>query len=83
MSSSSILTGNPIVSTKRFDSLYTSSGQYQAGPSGPTPSSAISTGIPTFGERYFLSYYPPHAGGNLWSPNMTVLRHFLVKLMSK
>ena len=63
MSSSSILTGNPIISTERIDSLYTSSGKYQAGPSGSIPSSTISTGLPTFGEQYFPSYYPPHAGG--------------------
>ena len=63
MSSSSILTGNPIVSTERLDYLYTSSRQYQAGPSGSILSSTISTGFPTFGEKYFLSYYPPHARG--------------------
>ena len=63
MSSSSILTGNSIVSTEWFDSLYTSSGQYQAGPYGSIPSCSISTGLPTFGEQYFPSYYPPHAGG--------------------
>ena len=44
-------------------SLYTSSGQYQAGPSGSIPSSTISTGLPVFGEQYFSSYYPPHARG--------------------
>ena len=61
--SSGIITGKPIVSTERLDSLYTSSGKYQAGPSGSIPSSTISTGLPKFGEKYFLSYYPPHAGG--------------------
>ena len=54
---------NPIVSTKRLDSLYTSSGQHQAGPSRSIPSSHISTGLPPFGEQYFLSYSPPYAGG--------------------
>ena len=63
MSSSGILTGNPIVSTERLDYLYTSSGKYQASPSGSIPLSTISTGLPAFGEQYFLSYYPPHAGG--------------------
>ena len=37
MSSSVILTGKPIVSIKWLDSLYTSSGQYQAIPSGSIP----------------------------------------------
>ena len=62
MSSSGIQTGNPIVSTKRLDYLYTSSGQYQAGPSGSIPLSTISTRLPKFGEKYFPSYYSPHAG---------------------
>ena len=63
MTSSGILIGNPIVSTERLDSLYTSSGKYQAGPSRSIPSSTISTRLPTFGEQYFPSYYPPHVGG--------------------
>ena len=63
ISSSSILTSNPIVSTERLDSLYTSLGQYQASLSGSIPSSTISTGLLAFGEKYFLYYYPPHAGG--------------------
>ena len=63
MSSSGILTSNSIVSNEQLGSLYTSSGKYQAGPFGPVPSSTISTGLPTFGEKYFPSYYPPHVGG--------------------
>ena len=63
MSLSGIFTRNPIVSTERLDSLYKSSGKYQVGPSGSIPSNTISTRLPTLGEQYFLSYYPPHAGG--------------------
>ena len=63
MSSSGILTGKPIVIIEWLDPLYPSSGQYQAGPSRYIPSSTISTGLPTFGEKYFPSYYTPHAGG--------------------
>ena len=63
MSFSGILTGNPIVSTEWLDSLYRSSGHYQVGPSGSIPSSTISTGLLAFGEQYFSSHYPPHAGG--------------------
>ena len=81
MSSYGVLTCSPIVSTERLESLHPSSGQYQVSPYGSFPLSTISTGLPTFGENYFPSYYPPHAGGNLWSPNMTLLYHFLVKLM--
>jgi len=63
MSSSGVLTGSPIVSTERLDSLHTSSGQYQVGPFGSIPLSTISTGLPAFGENYFPSYYSPHARG--------------------
>ena len=63
MSSSSIITGKPILSTERLDYLYTSLGKYQSRPSGSIPSSTISTGLLAFGEQYVLSYYPPHAGG--------------------
>ena len=60
MSSSGVLTGSPIVNTERIDSLNPSLGQYQAGHYGSIP---LSTGLPTFGEQYFLSYYSPYVGG--------------------
>ena len=63
MSLFGILTGKHIVSNKQLDSFYTSSGQYQVGCSRSIPSSTISTGLPTFGEKYFPSYYPPNARG--------------------
>ena len=63
MSSPDILSSNPIISTEWLESLYTSSGKYQASPSRSIPSSTISTRLPAFGEKYFLSYYPPHIGG--------------------
>ena len=63
MLSSSVLTSSPIVSTEQLESLHPSSGQYQVGPYGSIPLSTISTGLPTFGEQYFPSYYPPYAGG--------------------
>lgn len=63
MSSSGILTGKPIVIIEWFYSLYTSSGKYKDGPSGSIPFNTISIGLPKFGEQYFMSYYPPHAGG--------------------
>jgi len=63
ISSSSIITGKSIVSTKSIDHLYTSSGQYQVGPYGYIPFSKISTRLPTFEEQYFPSFYTPHARG--------------------
>ena len=41
MSSSGVLTGSPIISTERLDSLHTSSGQYQVGSFGSIPLSTI------------------------------------------
>ena len=71
MSSSSTTSGKYIVIIEWLDPLYTSSGKYQAGPFGYIPSSTILTGLPTFGEQYFPSYYTPHIGGK---PMVT---HFL------
>ena len=68
MSSYGVLTGSPIVSTERLDSLHPSSGQYKVGPYGSIPLSTISTGLLAFGEQYFSSYYPPYAG---WKPMVT------------
>ena len=63
MSSTGFLNSITIVSTERLESLHPSSGQYQVDPYGSIPLSTISTGLPTFGEPYFPSYYPPYAGG--------------------